>query len=79
MPEISTGHRIPNNQEIDDMKLITQSTEIERQAEEAERNRQRLRTYYTVKAVAARIQGKSYRVPRHHLPLFYRFSQGVKS
>jgi hypothetical protein len=52
--------------------VITQSTEVERLAEEAERNRTRLLRYYVNKKMSAVITGKQYRVPLKHVHLFDR-------
>lgn len=52
--------------------LVTQSTEVERLAEESERNRNRLRSYYIAKQMAAVLAGDRFRIPLKHLHLFYR-------
>lgn len=52
--------------------VITQSTEVERMAEEADRNRTRLLRYYVNKKMSAAITGVQYRVPKKHLHLFDR-------
>lgn len=70
-----TGRRITNNQESEMKTIVTQSTEVERLAEEATRNRARLLRYYIAMMTGASDTKKKFRVPAKHLHLFYR---GVK-
>lgn len=50
----------------------TTSTEADRMAYEAAMNRQRLTNYYSRQQSSARTLGVVYRVPSHHMYLFYR-------
>lgn len=54
------------------MTIETQSTEVERQAYEAKRNRERLRHYYLTKKLLANATKTTYRIPAKHLHLFRR-------